>query len=92
MAKIIIPTPLRKFTDNQSRFETSTTTVGAAVNDLVDTYPNLRSHLLDESGNIRSFIKIFVGEDDIKSLNQGETAVAEGTTISIIPAIAGGSF
>lgn len=92
MAKIIIPTPLRKFTDNQSRFETSTTTVGAAVNDLVDTYPNLRSHLLDESGNIRSFIKIFVGEDDIKSLDQGETVVAEGTTISIIPAIAGGSF
>ena len=92
MAKIIIPTPLRKFTDNQSRFETSTDTVGAAVNDLVDTYPNLRHHLLDDSGNIRSFIKIFVGEDDIKSLDQQNTAVAEGTTISIIPAIAGGSF
>lgn len=91
MAQIIIPTPLRKFTDNQNRFATQSTTVSAAVRDLVDAYPGLQTHLYDEGGKLRSFIKIFVGEEDIKSLDNGDTAVQADTTISIVPAIAGGN-
>lgn len=91
MAKIIIPTPLRKFTDNQKSFETAASKVDDAIGGLVSQFPGLKGHLYDDEGNIRSFIKIFVGEDDIRDLNEGETAVQEGTTISIVPAIAGGS-
>lgn len=91
MAQIVIPTPLRKFTENQNRFNTSSTTVSAAVRDLVDAYPGLQTHLYDDNGKIRSFIKIFVGEQDIKSLDNENTAVQPDTTISIVPAIAGGS-
>ena len=91
MAKIIIPTPLRKFTGGQNRYETDKNQVQPALNDLVDAYPDLRTHLYDEQGNLRNFIKVFVGEDDIKSLDGGNTAVSQETVISIVPAIAGGA-
>jgi len=90
MAKIIIPTPLRKFTDNQSSFNATASTVKEAVNELVSTYQNLEKHILDEQKNIRSFIKIYVGEDDINSLEKEATVVADNSVISIVPAIAGG--
>ena len=81
MAKIIIPTPLRKFTDNQSSFQTNGDTVKEAIAQLIETYNGLTKHLLDDNQNIRSFIRIYV-ED---------TKVAADTVISIVPAIAGGS-
>ena len=91
MAKIIIPTPLRKFTDNTSVFETTGSTVQEAIHQLTQTHTNLERHLLDDSKNLRSFIRVYVGEDDINALEKGETAVAKDTVISIVPAIAGGS-
>lgn len=91
MAKIVIPTPLRKFTGNEKNYETEVATVDAALNELTQTYPDLKGQLFDEEGKLRSFIKVFVGEDDIKSLENGGTAVESGTVISIVPAIAGGS-
>lgn len=91
MAKIIIPTPLRKFTGNQSRYETDSADVQTALNNLIDEYPDLRNHLYDDAGKLRNFIKVFVGDDDIKSLDNGDTAVSNDTVISIVPAIAGGS-
>lgn len=91
MAKIIIPTPLRKFTDNLSSFETTGTTVQEAIQQLTQTHTGLERHLLDDSKNLRSFIKVYVGEDDINSLEKGATAVSPNTVISIVPAIAGGS-
>ena len=90
MAKIIIPTPLRKFTNNQSTFETQGATVKAAILELTSQYHTLSKHLLDSNNNIRSFIRIFIGDEDINALDQEETAVAENTVISIVPAIAGG--
>ncbi len=90
MAKIIIPTPLRKFTDNQSTFVTKGTTVKAAIFELTNQYDTLGKHLLDGNNNIRSFIRIFIGDEDINALDQEETAVAENAVISIVPAIAGG--
>ncbi len=90
MAKIIIPTPLRKFTDNQSTYETNGTTVKEAIQELTTTFGGLKSHILDPNDNIRSFIRIYLGEEDINSLDKEDTAVADNSVISIVPAIAGG--
>jgi molybdopterin synthase sulfur carrier subunit len=90
MATIIIPTPLRKFTDNKSSFSTQGKTVKEAIDELVSTHEGLSKHILDPHRNIRSFIRIYLGEEDINNLNKEETPVAEGATISIVPAIAGG--
>ncbi len=92
MATIIIPTPLRKFTGNQSKLEISAATIEEAVLDLSANFPEIKKHLLDEKGQIRSFLNIFVGEDDIRDLENEKTALASGTVVSIIPAIAGGAF
>lgn len=91
MATLIIPTPLRKFTANQSSFESNGATVKDVVHELVSTHEGLKTHLLDDGGNLRSFIRIYVGDEDIQALDQENTAVQPGATISIIPAIAGGS-
>ncbi len=91
MATVIIPTPLRKFTNNQARLQISGNSVGETVSELALNYPDLKKHLLDESGNIRNFINIFLGNDDIRDLEQEKTAVKEDSVISIVPAIAGGN-
>ncbi len=90
MATIVIPTPLRKFTDNQSTLEVEGGTVKESIAELVAAFPALKSQLLDDGGSIRSFINVFVEDDDIRGLDREATAVAAGTTISIVPAIAGG--
>lgn len=91
MATVIIPTPLRKFTGNTAQLETSATTVEDAIRGLASDFPDLKKHLLDESGQIRTFLNIFVGEDDIRDLQHEKTALNGQTVLSIIPAIAGGS-
>jgi molybdopterin converting factor small subunit len=90
MAKILIPTPLRKFTANQALFESQATTVGEAIQDLVTNYPDLKTQLLDANNQVRRFINVFVAEDNIRSLQGEATPVAPEVTISIVPAIAGG--
>jgi sulfur-carrier protein len=90
MARIIIPTPLRKFTGNEATFETSGTTVKEAIRELTQKYGGLSRHLLDDNSNIRSFIRVFLGEDDINALQKENTAVSHDAVISIVPAIAGG--
>jgi molybdopterin synthase sulfur carrier subunit len=91
MATVIIPTPLRKFTNNTSRLDIKAGNVKDIINDLSFNFPELKKHLLDEKGGIRSFVNIFVGDDDIRNLQQEQTEVKENTVVSIIPAIAGGS-
>lgn len=90
MATIQIPTPLRKFTNNTAKYETDKSTVADAIQDLINTYPDLKENLLDEDGNIRSFVNVFVDETNIKSLEKEQTAVKPDQTINLIPAIAGG--
>ncbi|MDX2246407.1 MAG: MoaD/ThiS family protein [Bacteroidia bacterium] len=92
MAKILIPTPLRKFADNQSVIQVVSATVGESVTKLAEKHPDLKKHLIDENGGIRSFIRIYLGDEDIKALDGPATPVGESSVISIIPAIAGGSF
>jgi len=90
MATVIIPTPLRKFTNNTGRLVIKAGNIQETVNELTLNFPDLKKHLLDEKGQIRSFINIFVGDNDIRDLQQQHTAVKDETIISIIPAIAGG--
>ncbi|MFT3908232.1 MAG: MoaD/ThiS family protein [Ferruginibacter sp.] len=90
MATVIIPTPLRKFTNNTSKLEIKGGSIKDTINELALNFPDLKKHLLDETGNIRSFVNIFVGNDDIRNLQQENTVVKEDAVVSIIPAIAGG--
>lgn len=91
MATVFIPTPLRKFTSNHSKVNVSGGTVEEVIQNLNTTYPDMRKHIQDNSGAIRPFINIFVGEDDIRTLNSYHTLVSDNSYISIIPAIAGGN-
>jgi molybdopterin converting factor small subunit len=90
MATVIIPTPLRKFTNNESTLKVSATDIDGTVQELTLNFPDLKKHLLDEHGHIRSFVNIFVGNEDIRNLLQERTLVEENSIISIVPAIAGG--
>lgn len=90
MAKIIIPTPLRKYTDQNRSFETDKESLSEAIRQLVDTYPEVKQNLLDEEDNLRSYIKIYIGEDEIDPTENGDTTLHEDTEVSIVPAIAGG--
>ncbi len=92
MATVIIPTPLRKFTNNTAKLEVNSGNIGDTVQELTASFPDLKKHLLDEHGQIRSFINICVGSEDIRDLQQEHTAVKADSVISIIPAIAGGLY
>jgi molybdopterin converting factor small subunit len=90
MATIIIPTPLRKFTNNSSKLDVAAGTVGEAIFSLSADFPDLQKHLLDEQGQIRTFLNIFVGDEDIRDLQEGKTPLPANAVVSIVPAIAGG--
>jgi molybdopterin converting factor small subunit len=91
MATIIIPTPLRKFTNNTARVNIQAGNIKGVVDELTLNFPDLKKHLLDEQGNIRSFVNVFVGDEDIRDLQQDQTLIKEETIVSIVPAIAGGT-
>ena len=90
MATIIIPTPLRKFTNNTARVNINAENVKGVVDELTLNFPDLKKHLLDEQSKIRSFVNVFVGDEDIRNLQQDQTPINEETVVSIVPAIAGG--
>lgn len=90
MATVIIPTPLRKFTNQTAKLQVSARTIGEIIQELTRNFPDLKKHLLDDQGKVRSFVNIFAGDDDIRDLQQENTAVNESTVVSIVPAIAGG--
>jgi molybdopterin converting factor small subunit len=90
MATVIIPTPLRKFTNNTAKLDIKANNIEETVNELTLNFPDLKKHLLDDKGQIRSFVNIFVGNDDIRNLQREKTSVKADSVISIVPAIAGG--
>ena len=89
-AKVRIPTPLRKLTNDEELVEVNATTIGAAITELQTRYPGIKERLLDESGAVRRFVNVYVNEEDIRFLQNQQTALKDGDEISIIPAIAGG--
>ena len=88
--KVRIPTPLRKLTNNEELIEVSGSTVGEIIAELQSRYPGFQERLLDENGQIRRFVNIYVNEEDVRFLDNQNTALKEGDEVSIIPAIAGG--
>jgi molybdopterin synthase sulfur carrier subunit len=89
-AKVRIPTPLRKLTNNEELVEVNAPTVGDAIDELQSRYPGIKERLLDDSGSVRRFVNVYVNEEDIRFLQNQQTKVKDGDEISIIPAIAGG--
>lgn len=87
---IRIPTTLRTLTSGSSEVVVDGATVGEALVALDAAHPGFRDRLLDDEGNLRRFVNVFLADDDVRYLDGLATAVPEGATISIIPAVAGG--
>ncbi|MDX2180753.1 MAG: MoaD/ThiS family protein [Bryobacteraceae bacterium] len=91
MAKILIPTPLRQFTGGADQVEVAGGTVGEVLTSLTTTlHPALRNNLYTAEGKLRSFVNVYVNEDDIRYSQKDATPVKDSDTISIVPSIAGG--
>lgn len=88
---VYIPTTLRLFTNHRSELELEGETVGQVIQNLSDEYPETAKALYDENGNLRSFVNVFLGDENIKNLQGYDTPVKDGDEITLIPAIAGGS-
>jgi adenylyltransferase/sulfurtransferase len=91
MAKILIPTPLRPYTDKQDAVDASGATVGELLADLTRRHAGLKTHLYNEQGKLRSFVNVYVNDEDIRYLQKEQTPVNAGDTVSIIPSVAGGA-
>ena len=88
--KVRIPTPLRKLTNEAEVVEVNAGTIGDAISELQNRYPGIKERLVDDSGAVRRFVNVYVNEEDIRFLQNQETALKDGDEVSIIPAIAGG--
>jgi sulfur-carrier protein adenylyltransferase/sulfurtransferase len=91
MAKILIPTALRQFTEQQDAVEVSGGTVGEALHHLTAQYPNIKKNLFNDQGKLRSFVNVYVNDEDIRYLDKDATELEGTETISIVPSIAGGA-
>src|SRR5262249_8074569 len=89
--KILIPTPLRPYTDKKDAVEADGTTVGELLADLTRRHAGLKAHLSNDRGKLRSFVNIYVNDEDIRYLQKEQTPVQATDTVSIIPSVAGGA-
>jgi molybdopterin converting factor small subunit len=90
--KVMIPTPLRVYAGKRDSAEFTAATVGEALGHLTTQFGDLRKHLFTEDGKLRSFVNVYVNDEDIRYLAKENTPTKDGDTISIVPSIAGGSF
>lgn len=91
MATIRIPTPMRRYTNGERLVSVSAATLAAAVDELDRRFPGVRERLVDAEGRLHHFVNIFVDEEDVRLLQGLATPLADGTEVSIIPAMAGGA-
>ena len=90
--KIFIPTPLRVYTEKQDAVEVAGSTVAEALSALTTKYPDFQKHLYTGEGKLRSFVNVYLNDEDVRYLPDGEkTSVKDQDTLSIIPSIAGGA-
>lgn len=90
MAKILIPTPLRQYADRRDSVEVNGETVAEALGALTGQYGDLRKQLYSDEGKLRTFVNVYVNDEDIRYLSREATPLKDGDTISIVPSIAGG--
>lgn len=86
-----IPTPLRKITNGTSEVVLGASNVREMIDELEKQFPGMRDRLCDETGAVRRFVNVFVGDEDIRFLQGLDTALPDGERVSIIPAVAGGT-
>ena len=86
-----IPTPLRSITKGAAEVQAQGGTVADVVEDLERQFPGIRERLVDEGGELRRFVNIYVNEEDIRFLKGKDTSLKDGDEVSIVPAIAGGN-
>src|SRR2546430_4673802 len=91
MPRILIPTPLRPYTDKQDAVDVAGATVGELLADLTRKHSGLKTHLYNDQGKLRSFVNIYVNDEDIRYLQKEQTPIKAGDTVSIIPSVAGGA-
>src|SRR5438128_3402802 len=89
--KILIPTPLRPYTDKKDAVDAEGKTVGELLVDLTTKHAGLKAHLYNEQGRLRSFVNVYVNDEDIRYLQKEQTPIGPGDTVSIIPSVAGGA-
>ena len=85
-----IPTILRTYTGGESEVSAEGDTLGAVLDDLDSSYSGIKGRILDEAGSLRRFVNVYVGNDDVRFLDDLATPTPDGTQISVIPAVAGG--
>jgi molybdopterin converting factor small subunit len=88
--KVLIPTPLRPYTDKLDSVDVAGTTVGEALAQLTTKYEGLKKHLYNDEGKLRSFVNVYLNDEDIRYLQKESTPIKDGDTLSIIPSVAGG--
>jgi molybdopterin/thiamine biosynthesis adenylyltransferase/rhodanese-related sulfurtransferase/molybdopterin converting factor small subunit len=91
MATILIPTALRQFTGQNDSVEVPGATVADALNELTLRYPNIKKNLFTDQGKLRSFVNVYVNDEDIRYLDKIDTKLEGNEKVSIVPSIAGGS-
>src|SRR5471030_3444354 len=91
MAKVLIPTPLRQFTGKQDSVTVPGATVGEVLSALTTQYPDLRKQIFNDEGKLRSFVNVYLNDEDIRYLGKDATPAKDGDTLSLVPSIAGGS-
>ena len=92
MSNIIvrIPVPLRPFVDDAAVLDAEAETVGAALKQIGASYPGFLQRIVVDAGELRPYVNVFVGSDNVRSISGLETPVSDGDIVSIIPAVAGG--
>lgn len=90
MAKVLIPTPLRQYVDKKDSVEAQGGTVGEVLTALTGSHPDLRKQIYTDEGKLRSFVNVYLNDEDIRYLDKDKTAVTPTDVLSIVPSIAGG--
>ncbi len=85
-----IPTPLRRMTNGQSKLEMDASTLSVMIDSLEASYPGFKERLIDENGDLRYFVNIYLNGEDVRFLQGLDTSTSSGDEISIVPAVAGG--
>ncbi len=88
--KVIIPTPLRQYAGKRDAVEVEAKTVGEALAGLIGQHNDLRKHLFTDEGKLRSFVNIYLNDEDIRYLQKDQTPLHDNDVLSIVPSIAGG--
>ena len=92
MARILIPTPLRQFAEKNDSLELAGNTAGEILQGLTTRFPDLRKHLYNDEGKLRSFVNVYLNDEDIRYIGKEAAKVSDGDTLSIVPSIAGGCY